>query len=303
MFESLILGVSAAGVSAAIYLARRNVNFKLLGLDFGGEMALSGEVGNYPGLGATNGIALTQKFAEHLKIYEIKPELGSKITWLEKKDGLFIVKANGSEYRAKSVILATGSHPRELGVSGEKELRGKGVSYCTVCDGPIFKDKVVVTVGGGDSASESGIMMNEIASKVYVLTINQDMKGDTSLIKKLGSLPRVEVVKQAETTRILGNDFVSGVEYRDLKTGAIKTIKSEAVFIHVGMVPNVEFVKIPELERNKAGEIVVDKFCRTNVPGLFAAGDLTDLSYKQIGIAVGQGISAALSCVDYLNRN
>ncbi len=302
MFDVIIIGASAAGASAAIYLARRNTNFKMLGFDFGGEMALSGEVGNYPGFGMTNGIELSQKFLEHLKIYNINPELGSKISSLEKKDGVFIVKFNGSEYRAKSVIIATGSHPRELGVPGEKELRGKGLSYCTVCDGPLFQDKDAVIIGGGDSASEAGIMMNEIARQVHVLTINPEMKGDTSLTKRLSSLAKVKLITNAQTTEILGDGFVSGVEYKDLKTGETKTIQAEGVFVHIGMIPNTDFVKIPELKFNELGEVIIEKSCQTNVPGLFAAGDLTDVRYKQIGIAVGQGICAALSSVDYLNK-
>ncbi len=302
VFDIIILGTSAAGASAAIYLARRNINFKMLGFDFGGEMALSGEISNYPGFGETNGIELSQKFLAHLKQYNIKPELGSKVSSLEKKGDVYVVKFNGSEHQAKSVILATGSHPRELGVPGEKELRAKGLSYCTVCDGPLFQDKDVVIIGGGDSASEAGIMMNDIARQVRVLTINQEMKGDASLIKRLSSLPKVKLIANAQTTKISGNGFVSGIEYKDLISGEMKTIEAQGVFIHIGMVPNTDFVKIPELKLNELGEIIIDKSCQTNVPGLFAAGDLTDIRYKQIGIAVGQGICAALSSVDYLNK-
>ena len=217
---------------------------------------------------------------------------------------------------------------------GEKELRGKGLSYCTVCDGPLFQGKEVVIIGGGDSASEAGIMMDGIASKVFVLTKNKDMQGDSSLIKRLGSLPKVELIVNAQTTKILGTassdetlaspqpasfaevatkaesakrglakvGFVSGIEYKNLISGETKTIRAEGVFIHIGMIPNTDFVKIPELKTNELGEIVIDKSCQTNVYGLFAAGDLTDIRFKQIGIAVGQGICAALSCVDHLNK-
>ena len=301
MFDVLIIGASAAGASAAIYLARQNLNFKIVGFDFGGEMALSGEVGNYPGFGMTNGIELTKKFLDHLKAYNIKPELGVKIDFLEKKEGFFVAKAGGVEYQAKAVIIATGSHPRELGVPGEKELRGKGLSYCTVCDGPLFKDKTVVVIGGGDSANESGIMMNEIAEKVYVLTKNPEMEGDPSLIKKLLSLPKVQVMPNAQTTKISGNGFVSGVEYHDLIAGETKTIVAQGTFIHIGMVPNTEFAML-ELQKNELGEIIIDKDCKTNIPGVFASGDVTDIRHKQIGIASGQGICAALSAADYLRK-
>lgn len=307
MIPVLIIGSSAAGASAAIYLARRNITFVMVGSDFGGEMAQSGEVGNYPGCGNTNGIALSDKFLEHVKLYAVEPELGVRITSLEKTATGF--RATGWKddpqhavsYEAQSVIIATGAHPRELGISGEKELRGKGVSYCTVCDGPLYKNKAVVTVGGGDSASESGIMMNDIASHAYVVTKNPDMKGDASLIARLKAGKHTTLITDAKTVRIAGTDFVTGIEYQDAQTNETKTIEVDGVFIHIGMIPNAEFV-MPDLARSDAGEIKIDSLCKTNIPGLFAAGDVTDMPYKQIGIAAGQGIIAALSCVDYLNK-
>ena len=308
VFDTVIIGASAAGISSAIYLLRRGITPLILGYDLGGEMALSGEVGNYPGLGMTDGYALTKKFLAHLKQYGAEPVLSVRVTGLEKSGNNFLIKGwqgtqdNLVSYHAKSVIIASGSHPRELGVPGEKELRGKGVSYCTVCDGPLFKDKNTVTIGGGDSASESGIMLNEIAAHHYVLTKNSEMKGDTSLINKLRSLPKVSSITNALTIRILGNEFVTGLEYQDAATKELKQIEVQGVFIHIGMIANADFV-MPELEKNRAGEIVVDKYCKTNLPGIFAAGDVTDVQYKQIGVAVGQGICAALSCVDYLNKS
>ncbi|MEW5805123.1 MAG: FAD-dependent oxidoreductase [Patescibacteria group bacterium] len=307
MFEVIIIGASAAGISSAIYLSRRGIKPLILGFELGGEMALSGEVGNYPGFGQTNGVELTEKFLSHLRQYQAEPVLGVKITGLKKADDGFTVEgwkdseANQVKYQAKAVIIASGAHPRELNVPGEKELRGKGVSYCTVCDGPLFKDKVVVIIGGGDSANEAGIMMNEIAQKTYLITKNPEMKGDPSLIRRLKESKNVEIIPKAMTEKILGDGFVSGIEYKDLSSGETKTIQAQGVFIHIGMIPNSDFV-MPELAKNERGEIIIDKFCRTNLPGVFAAGDITDVQYKQIGIAVGQGICAGLSAVDYLNK-
>lgn len=307
MTEVIIIGASAAGISAAIYLLRRGIQPLILGFTLGGEMALSGEVGNYPGFGHTSGIELTEKFLAHLKSYGAEPVLGVKVTAVEKGENGFVVSGwkdeekNRVSYQTKSVIIASGAHPRELNVPGEKEWRGKGVSYCTVCDGPLFKGKTVAIIGGGDSANEAGIMMNEIAEKVYVLTKNPEMKGDLSLIKRLKASKNVEIIPNALTTRIFGETLVSGLEYRDLLSGETKTLAVQGVFIHIGMIPNSEFV-MPELARNERGEIIIDKFCRTNLPGIFAAGDVTDVPYKQIGIAVGQGICAGLSAVDYLNK-
>lgn len=307
MEQVIIIGASAAGISSALYLARRGIMPFLIAYNLGGEMALSGEVGNYPGFGNTNGWELTQKFLAHAKLYSVEPVLGLEVKKISRIGNGFLIKAWQGEgkreisYKARTVIIASGSHPRELNVLGEREFRGKGVSYCTVCDGPLFKNKTTVTIGGGDSASESGIMMNEIASKAYVVTKNPEMKGDPSLIRRLKESPNVEIIFNALTTRIFGDEFVKGIEYKDLITGDLKTISAEGVFIHIGMVPNADFV-MPELKRNQQGEIVIDKLGRTNIPGVFAAGDVTDTPYKQIGIAVGQGITAALSCVDYLNK-
>jgi alkyl hydroperoxide reductase subunit AhpF len=188
-----------------------------------------------------------------------------------------------------------------LGIPGEKEFRGKGVSYCTVCDGPVFKGKTTVTIGGGDSANESGIMLNDIAERAYVITKNPDMKGDASLIKRLRSSPRVTLITQAMTKKIIGSQFVEAVEYEDLTTHETKQIQTDGVFIHIGLIPNSAFIP-QEINRNDRGEIIVDKLMQTSVKGVFAAGDVTDMPHKQIGIAVGQGIIAALSCLDYLNK-
>jgi alkyl hydroperoxide reductase subunit AhpF len=308
MDDVIIIGGSAAGTAAGIYLARRKMKFRMISSDFGGEVATSGEIENYPGFLHTDGIELTDKFREHLKSYGIEPELDIKITSVKKNtEGHFIIEgiknSNGEKvkYESKAVIVTTGSKPKELGVPGEKEFRGKGLSYCSVCDGPLFGGKVTVTIGGGDSANESGIMMNEIASKAYVLTKNPDMKGDPSLIARLKTSKNVTIIPNAITTRVLGDNFVTGVEYKDAKTGEIKSIECQGVLVHIGMIPNSEFLP-EEVAKNAHGEVVIDKNCATSIPGLFAAGDVTDTPFKQIGIAVGQGISAALAAVTYVNK-
>jgi len=307
MVPVLIIGVSASGCSAAIYCSRRGIQPLLVGVDFGGEMALSGEVGNYPGFGATNGIELVRKFSNHIKAYDIEPELGVRITSLRQVENGFAAQGwkwspeHVVSYEAKAIIIATGTRPRELGVPGEKEFRGKGLSYCTVCDGPLFKNKITVTIGGGNSANESGLMLADITSHAYVITKNQAMKGDTLLIERLKNHPKATIVTNAFTTKIIGADFISAVEYKDATSGEIKTIDAQGVFVHIGMLANTDFV-MPELERAPQGEIIADSLCKTNIPGIFAAGDVTNFPYRQLGIASGQGIAAALSCVDYLNK-
>lgn len=320
-YDLIIIGGSAAATAAGIYAVRRSLNFKIISKDFGGEVATSGEIDNYPGVPDTNGIELTEKFRKHLKDYRVEPEEGVEVEKIVKQeDGYFCIsakkdgatskasekladnkeKALKCDYVAKTVIIATGVHPRELKVPGEKEFRNKGVSYCSVCDMPIFQGKVVVTIGGGNSALESGLMAADIASKAYVINKNPEFKGDKVLIDNLLAKKNVEVIYKADTIEIIGNDFVTGLKYKDEK-GNEQKLEVDGVFIHIGMVPNSGI--IPEgVEKNKFGEIVVNKNCETSIPGLYAAGDVTDIPFKQIVMAAGQGTCALLSSVNYLNK-
>ncbi len=305
MLDLLIIGSSAAGASAGVYAARRNLNFKIVTFDTGGEVALSGEVANFPGWGETTGIYISEKFQEHLKLYNVEPEIGVKVVNIKKQnDGTFLVIGNKGEkevsYEAKSVIITTGVHPRHLNIPGEKEYKGMGVTYCTTCDGPLFRDKVVATIGGGNSGLESVLMMKDIASKVYIINKYAEFKGDPVLVDKVKATDNIEIIPEAMTKEILGEQFVTGLKYDD-KDGKEHSLDVQGVFVHIGVVPNNEF--IPEdVEKTKFGEVIVDKMCATNIPGLFAAGDVTDVAYKQIVIASGQGACAALSAVDYLNK-
>ena len=322
--DLIIIGGSAAGMSAAVYAARRRLNFKIIAGDVGGEMVLSGEIENWPAVVHTTGIELTERFREQMKAHDIAIEEGLVVTAIEKPDEYFTIRMRRNGHaaametvqehqdttretmtmRARTIIVATGVHPRELGVPGEKELRGKGVTYCTVCDGPLFPKKMVATIGGGNSALESAIMMAGIASKVYVINKNAQFKGDAVLIDKVAnelSKQNVEVVYNALTKSISGNGFVSGLEYEDTVTHEMRHLAVEGIFVHIGMIPNSTFLPT-EIEKNAFGEIIVDAASRTNVPGLFAAGDVTAIAYKQLAIAAGQGVAAALSAVEYLNK-
>lgn len=316
-YDLIIIGGSAAATAAGIYAARRGLKFKILSKDFGGEVATSGEIGNWPGVNETNGIELAEKFKEHLKFYNVEAEEGVEVEGVKKQeDGVFCVRTKTDsrsdlkespqgptldcDYTAKTVIITTGVHPRPLNVSGEKEFRNKGVSYCTTCDGPLFKDKTVATIGGGNSALESGLMLADIASKVYVLNKNPQFKGDNMLIENLKKKQNVEIIYNAGTTEIFGDKFVTGLKYKD-KDGKEQELKVDGAFIHIGMVPNSGIVPA-EVEKNQFGEIVVNQNCETNIPGLYAAGDVTNVPFKQIVIAAGQGCIATLSAVQYLNR-
>lgn len=304
-FDLIIIGASAAGASAGIYAARRNLNFKIITLDTGGEVAISGDVANFPGWGQTIGLDISKKFQEHLKSYNIVPETGVKVKKINRlSDNTFEIigekQKQKIKYQAKTVLIASGVHPKKLNIPGEDKYRGKGLSYCTVCDGPLMKNKVTATIGGGNSALESALMMNEIASKVYLINKNPQFKGDKILIDKVDQLDKVEIIYNALTSEIFGNQFVKGLKYKD-KQEKEYTSEVQGIFVHIGMIPNSEFVS-DEVEKNQFGEIIINKNCQTNIPGLFAAGDVTDIPYKQIAIASGQGVCAALTAVDYLNK-
>jgi len=323
MLDLLIIGGSAAATAAGIYGIRRGLNLKIITKDFGGEVATSGEIGNWPGDGMTDGIALADKFKKHLEHYEVDIEEGIEVEKITKQeDGTFCISTkkgsgigmagekmpDGREgalecnYMAKAVIVATGVHPRELGVSGEKEFRNKGVSYCSTCDMPLFGGKIVIVIGGGNSALESALMGVDIAKKVYVINKNATFKGDDVLIQKLTSQPKdkVEILYEAKTKEIVGEKFVTGVKYAD-KEGKEHEIKTDGVLIHIGMIPNSNIVS-ENVEKNQFGEIKVNTRCETNIPGLYAAGDVSDVPFKQIVIAAGQGCTATLSAVQYLDQ-
>lgn len=312
MLDLIIIGAAAAGSSAAVYSARRNLNFKIITLDTGGEVALSGEVGNWPGIISIQGFELAQKFTEHVKSYGVTIDDGWRVEKITPVKKHFVVTAiNGSgntqEFETKTVIIATGIHPRHLEIPGEKELYQKGITYCTVCDGPLYRNKNTVTVGSGNAALESALMMAGIAKKVYVLskfpnTPEQNggfPKGENILIEKVKALPNIEIIYEATTTKITGETKVTGITYKDT-SGAETELSVDGVMVHIGQIPNSQFADV--VEKNKIGEIMVDEKCRTNIPGIFAAGDVTNVAYKQIGIATGQGIIAALAAIEYINR-
>lgn len=303
MKDLIIIGASAAGISAGIYVSRRKLDFKIISYDVGGEVATSGEIMNYPGFVKTDGIELAGKFKEHIEYYKPDLETGVQAEEVIKANNHFIIKANKVgqpiQYQAKAVIMATGAKPRELNIPGEKEFRGKGVTYCTVCDGPVFAGKTVATIGGGNSALESALMLSEIAKQVYVLTINSEMKGEKVLIEKLNKAANVKVITNASASKITGDKFVQTLEYTDTVKGENQTQKLDGIFVHIGMIPNS---RMTDAAKNEFGEIIVDQFGQTNILGLWAAGDVTGIPYKQIAISCGQGVTAALSAISYLDK-
>lgn len=306
MLDLIIIGGSAAATTAAIYAARRQLSFCIVSEDWGGEVATSGEIGNWPGMLETNGIVLAEAFRKHVDFYNVDVKLGMHVQKIRKDDhGVFhldIKTANGIEtMQAKTVIVTTGVHPRKLDIPGEKELYGKGVTYCTTCDGPLYKGKKVVTIGGGNSAMESALMLASIAHHVTVVNINKTFRGETILWDKIKAKSNIDIIFEADTKRIEGGNAVQRIVYKNIPSGAERTLETQGVFIHIGVIPNSTLVS-DDVAKNKFGEIEVNIKSETSVPGLYAAGDVTNVPYKQIAIAAGHGVCAALSAIEYLNK-
>lgn len=313
MLDLVIIGAAAAGSAAAIYAGRNNLDFLIVSKDIGGEVALSGKVGNWPGTITTTGTELAKNFHDHIKSINIKIDEGFEVTAIKQEKNHHIVVAKnyaGEEriYETKAVIVASGIHPRHLPVPGEEKLRGMGITYCTTCDGPLFRDKITATIGAGNSALESVLMMSRIAKKVYLITRYSNTKennggfpkGERILIEKVKELENVEILYEADTKKILGDNMVSGLKYEDTVTKEVKEIEVNGIMVHIGMIPNSDFVTCAN--KNPMGEIEVNLKCATSCPGVFAAGDVTNIPYKQIAIAAGHGVTAAMAAIEYLNR-
>jgi len=313
MLDLVIIGAAAAGCSAAVYASRRNLNFKIIAKDIGGEVALSGEVENWPGTIHTTGIQLAEDFHAHVKSYGVEIEDGWEVTEIRQvKNHHEVVakKFTGEEkiFETKTVILATGIHPRTLNIPGEAEFKGKGVTYCTVCDGPLFKGKITATVGAGNSALESALMLSGIAETAYLVTKFADTpetkggfpKGENILIDKVKSIPNIKIIYNANTCEIIGDGLVKKICYTNEPNGEQTYLDVNGVMVHIGMIPNSRFVDC--VEKNENGEFKINILCETSCKGIFAAGDVTSVPHKQIAIAAGQGVTASLSAIDHINK-
>ncbi|MEM5782702.1 MAG: FAD-dependent oxidoreductase [Candidatus Aenigmatarchaeota archaeon] len=299
MYDSIIIGAGPAGISAAIYLKRRGLNFLIISENIGGELNFIGDIKNYPGFTNIKGIDLVKKFKEHLESYNIEVIL-EEVIELKKVPNGFNVITNRNIYQAKTIIVSSGAKPKKINVPGEAEYLHKGISYCSICDMPLFKDKIVAIIGGGNSGVTAGLMASQIARKVYLLTKDKELTCEKILEDEIKSKNNVEIIKEAIIKNFYGDKFLRGIVYYTKNKEV--DLRVDGVFIHIGLVPSSSFIPNEWKIKNERDEIIVDKYCKSNIDGLFAAGDITDLPYNQIGIAVGQGIISALSAIDYINR-
>jgi len=301
-FDVLVVGGGPAGAAAAIYAARKGIRTGIVAERFGGQILDTLAIENFISVKYTEGPKLAASLEEHVKQYDVDVMSSQRAKRLEKKDLIEVELENGAVLKSKTVIIATGARWRNLGVPGEDEFKNKGVAYCPHCDGPLFEGKHVAVIGGGNSGVEAAIDLAGIASHVTLLEFAPELKADAVLQNRLYSLPNVTVIKNAQTTEITGTDKVNGLTYIDRETGEEHHIELQGVFVQIGLVPNTGWLE-GTVERNRFGEIIVDKRGATSLEGVFAAGDCTDSAYKQIIISMGSGATAALSAFDYLIRH
>lgn len=301
-FDVLIVGGGPGGASAAIYAARKGIRTGIVADRVGGQVLDTATIENFISVNKTEGPRLAADLEAHMKDYDIDIMNLQTATAL-KKNGLVEVELeNGAVLKSKSVIISTGASWRKVGVPGEEEFRNKGVAYCPHCDGPLFEGKRVSVIGGGNSGVEAAIDLSGIVEHVTLIEYGPELRADSVLQDRLNKLPNVTIIKNAQTTEITGDDNVNGLTYKDLTTDQIEHIELDGVFVQIGLVPNTNWLG-DAVERNKHGEIMVDRLGQTNVPGVFAAGDCTDEAYKQIIISMGAAATAALSAYDYIGRH
>ena len=306
-FEVLVIGGGPAGSSAAIYAARKGISTGIAAERFGGQVADTMGIENLISVPYTEGPKLVAAMEQHVKEYDVdimNLQRAEKLIPAARKGGYHEVRlANGASLKSRTLVLSTGARWRQMGVPGEEEYRNKGVAYCPHCDGPLFKGKRVAVIGGGNSGVEAAIDLAGIVGHVTLIEFGAAMRADDVLQKKLRSLKNVEIITSGQTTEITGeNGKVNGLQYTDRTTGESHHISLEGVFVQIGLVPNTEWLK-GDIELSQHGEIIVDERGETSIPGVFAAGDVTTVPYKQIVISMGEGSKAALSAFDFLIRN
>jgi alkyl hydroperoxide reductase subunit F len=300
VYDIIIIGGGPAGMTAAVYASRKKLDVLMITTDLGGQVLLTSSIENYLGYQYITGRELSDKFGAQVHMFKIDLEMPEKAAGLEFRNGFFEVRTGSDKaFRTRSVVIASGKRSRPLNVPGETELIGRGVTYCSVCDAPLFKGMTVCVVGGGNSAVSAAIDLTKYADKIYLVNIMSEFACDRVLLDKVKNSPKVEILRGMEVTKILGKDLVTGIILKDVKTGEMKSLPLQGVFIEIGLLPNSDFAN-GVVVLNKKDEIVVDCACKTSRPGIFACGDVTSVPEKQIIIAAGEGAKASLAAYRYV---
>src|SRR3989344_4981430 len=304
IFDTIIIGGGPAGITAAIYAVRKNLKVLLLTKDIGGQAALSGDIENYPGFSVITGENLAKQFRVELVNFEddgLWVKEGVEVIDLGGADPDFIVKtSDGNQYHSMTVIIASGRIPKMLNIKGEKELFGKGVATCATCDAPFYKDKDVAIVGGGNSAMDAAFALLKVARSVTIVNNIDSLRGDEILMKNVTTSANVKVLNNHEVLEILGETAVGGIKIRDKLTKGEQVLPVSVVFIEIGWTPSTNFDKLTD--KNDKGEIEVDQYGATSVPGIYACGDVNDQPGEQIVIAAGEGAKTGLRVAEHLSK-
>ena len=301
ILQCLIIGSGPAGLSAALYAARADLAPVVLsGMDLGGQVSKTDAIENYPGIDSIQGPDLVSSFQQQAERFgaEIVYDSATEVDLSQRP---FKVTTYGGEYLAETLILATGASVRELGIPGEKEYTGKGVSYCATCDGHFFKEKDLIVVGGGDSALKEGIFLTRFANSVTIVHRRDELRAGPYLEKKAKDNPKINFIWDTIVTEIIGDGTVNSVKLQNKKTGEEKVQETDGVFIFIGHDPNTELFK-EQLEMDENGYLVVDQRMHTSVPGVFAAGEVGDPHFQQVVISAGMGAAAAMEATEFLEE-
>lgn len=301
-YDAIIIGGGPAGSTAGVYLARKQLKTLLISPDLGGQVLWTSEIENYPGYEIISGIELAHHFQEQLKKQEIDLKIGDSVVAIQPaKTGGTVLTDKEAKYAYRTLIIASGKRSRPLDVAGENALIGRGVTYCATCDGPLYRGEEVAVVGGGNSALTAAIELLALGCTVHLVNIMPGLQADGSLIDKARSSNRLTMHLDHEVTEILGDKAVAGITIRNRETGELIPLGVTGVFVETGLIPNSTFAK-GVVRMNEKNEIMVNCLCETSVPGIFAAGDVTNVPEKQIVVAAGEGAKAALGASEYLMR-
>lgn len=299
MYDLVIIGAGPAGITASVYAARKRISLLVITKDIGGQTAWSGDIENYTGYQFITGPELAAKFEEHMRQYGIEVKENEEAVDIKRVGNKILVKTNKDAYEARTAIIASGKASRELGVPGEHEFKNRGLTYCATCDAPLFSGKDVAVIGGGNSALDATLQLMKIARRIWVINITSHLGGDAIMRDKVEKSSIVTVMNNSQVAAIIGDRMVSGMKVKS--GGKEELIALQGVFVEIGLIPNSKFAEA--VEKNEFGEIKVNFHNETNVPGIFAAGDVTDVPEKQIVIAAGEGSKASLSAFRFLNQS
>jgi len=301
MYDLVVIGSGVTGYGAAMYAARLDLSVAVVGEIEGGTITLTDDVANYPGYVQLSGKELADKLREHALDYPVYIETGIVEDVIRNKQNVFYVITDKKTFIAKSIIFATGMKERELDIPGHDELKNKGVSYCALCDAPLFRDKVVAVIGGSDSAVKEALLLAKYCSKVYIIYRRDKVRSEPINTRRVDKEPKIEVLTQTNITEVIGTERVTGVKLDKAYNGS-DTLNLDGIFIAIGGIPQSGLAKKMGVELNQKGEILIDRLSRTNVSGIYAAGDVVNSEFKQAITGVAEGVHAAYQAYTYVNE-